>query len=424
MEDDQALNVLLTGRAEAGFQELIKRMIAAKGLDFDIVALKPVVGPTGERYSSTMAFKQAMLKDIILTYPFATEIRIYEDRPKHVKAFRDYFEELNSKFMSSSYKDNPTSRSPITAEVIQVAEQETLMDPTTEVAQVQKLINVHNQSILSNTAPPGSVPYKIKRSVFFTGYLIKQSDTDKLKTLVKLPHNCAEHEIKPLANNILITPRPAPPSILDKVGGLGAKQSWKVTGLGILENRVWAARVAPLEPTKAKIYTENHTPSVVLAIRRQSKPIEATQIRSWQPVSAEHAFEFETTVGEKVLLRIEEETPGEDSYEASFPNAKNARKHPREEDFPALGGAQRKPPARPQGRNTGVWRDKGARADGGIGFAARRGGSRGRGGDFRGGRGGSGGSGRGAAPRGRRAGAYRSLDDNVGQGYGGGSMQY
>ena len=64
-----------------------------------------------------------------------------------------------------------------------------------------------------------------------------------LKSLVKLPPNCPEHEVRLLANNILITPRPAPPSILDKVGGIGAKMSWRVTGLACYENRVWAACV-------------------------------------------------------------------------------------------------------------------------------------------------------------------------------------
>ncbi|KAH9829793.1 hypothetical protein Tdes44962_MAKER02271 [Teratosphaeria destructans] len=420
-QEPETLSVLLTGRSEASFAHLVKRMLASKGLRFDMVCLKPAVGPSGDVFSSTLIFKQALLRDIIYTYPRASEIRVYDDRPKHVKAFRDYFFDLN-KTMSSTL-DSP--RDPIEAEVIQISEQETAMEPATEVAEVQRMINIHNQAILDGTAPRKAVPYKIKRSVFYTGYIIQQDDSERLKPLVKLPPGIPEQEVKYLANNILICPRPPPPSILDRVGGIGAKMRWRVTGLGHFEQRVWAARVEPV-PRTAQIYTENKTPQVVLATRRNSKPIEATRIMNWQPVPGGE-FEFDTVVGEKVLLRIEEEVAGEDSYEASFPNAKNARKHPREDEFPPLGSQGRlKPQQRPQ--QNGAWGNRGG------GYASQRGGGNaGRGG---GGGGGGRGGGRGGfqprrgAPRGGGAGGnrgrvgYRSLDDSARSGYDTGGMEY
>jgi hypothetical protein len=432
-DDPQTLNILLTGRNEDRFKDLIGRMIASRGLEFDMVVLKPTVGPNGQKWTSTMLFKQAFLKDVIFTYATAEEIRVYEDRPKHTKGFRDFFTTENALLMApAALNSTPGPRPAINAEVIQVAELESTMNPESEVAEVQRMINTHNQAILDNRAPPGATPHKIKRSVFFTGYLIPAADIEKLKALVKLPANCPEHEIKYLANNILITPKPAPRSILDKVGGIGAKMKWKVTGLASYEQRVWAARVAPVVPG-TKFHTDNHTPCIVLATRRNTKPIDATRIQNWQPVPAEQAFEFETTVGEKVLLRIEEEFAHEDEWEASFPHSRNARKHPREEDFPPLGSSRpsenSKP--RPQHRSysnqagSGAWQNSRPAA---IGFAAQRGGSgmqnRGRGGGptnrgYHRGRGGGPSHG-----RGRGRGGYKSLDDNVGQGYGGGSMQY
>lgn len=432
MEDSDVLNVLLTGRNEAGFSDLILRMVAAKRLDFDMVCLKPNSSPNGEVFGSTMQFKQALLRDIVFTYAQAEELRIYEDRVKHVKGFRDFFNDLNSMLMSAtSTAALPIPRKPFTADVIQVTEQEASMDPTTEVSEVQKMINANNKAILDGSAPLGTLPYKIKRSVFYTGYLISPPDIEKLRSLIKLPANCPEHEIRHLANNILITPRPAPRSILDKVGGIGAKVTWKVTGIAVYEQRVWAARVQSITPG-AKIYTENQTPCVVLATRRQAKPIEASKIQNWQPVPPQEAFEFETTVGEKVLLRVEQEYENEDEYEASFPNAKNARKHPREEDFPPLGSSRNASKAQSRQQRGGAqggghsgWQNR----SNGIGAAAHRGGGNaGRGGQrggqqgFRGGRGrgGNRGGGRGGGGRG----GYRSLDDNVGQGYGSGGMQY
>jgi hypothetical protein len=82
MQQKDALNVLLTGRSESGFADLIKRMVRSKKLDFDMVCLKPATGPANQKFSSTMQFKQELLKDIVYTYKDAEEIRIYEDRVK------------------------------------------------------------------------------------------------------------------------------------------------------------------------------------------------------------------------------------------------------------------------------------------------------------------------------------------------------
>ena len=82
MRQKDALTVVLTGRAEHNFADLIKRMIASKKLEADMVCLKPQVGPMGQRFSSTMLFKQALLDDLVFTYKDAEEIRVYEDRPK------------------------------------------------------------------------------------------------------------------------------------------------------------------------------------------------------------------------------------------------------------------------------------------------------------------------------------------------------
>jgi hypothetical protein len=82
MEQKDALNVLLTGRSEHGFADLVKRMVRSKKLNFDMVCLKPSVGPAGQKFKSTMQFKQELLKDIVYTYKDAEEIRIYEDRVK------------------------------------------------------------------------------------------------------------------------------------------------------------------------------------------------------------------------------------------------------------------------------------------------------------------------------------------------------
>lgn len=81
-EQEDALTVLLTGRGEHNFADLIKRIVAAKNLSFDMICLKPQAGPNNQRFRSTMHYKQAILEDLVHTYHDALEIRIYEDRPR------------------------------------------------------------------------------------------------------------------------------------------------------------------------------------------------------------------------------------------------------------------------------------------------------------------------------------------------------
>ena len=82
IKQNDALTVLLTGRGEQNFADLIKRIVASKKLPFDMICLKPQAGPHNERFRSTMMYKQAILEDLVFTYKLAVEIRIYEDRLK------------------------------------------------------------------------------------------------------------------------------------------------------------------------------------------------------------------------------------------------------------------------------------------------------------------------------------------------------
>ncbi len=82
VKQEDVLTVLMTGRGERNFADMIKRIAASKSLAFDMICLKPQAGPNNERFASTMNYKQAVLKDLVYTYKDADEIRIYEDRPK------------------------------------------------------------------------------------------------------------------------------------------------------------------------------------------------------------------------------------------------------------------------------------------------------------------------------------------------------
>ncbi|KAJ5886607.1 uncharacterized protein N7473_009281 [Penicillium subrubescens] len=336
MDQKDALTVLLTGRGEANFASIIKRMAASQKLDFDLIGLKPEVGPNGQQFATTMKFKQNFLEDLLYTYEQADEIRVYEDRVKHVKGFRDFFGSLNRGLQAGN---GPVPRKPFSAEVIQVTEGCTYLDPVTETAEVQRMINAHNLTRRNPSLAKVKSQYsrlRIKRTVFYTGYLISQQDSqriiDDLLSPMLQQHGYAEaNDLKYMANSILITPRPATPSILGKVGGMGKKVSWQVTGLGVFDNKVFAAQVAPI-PSTEPVHTENPSPLIVLACRRGSRPADAGRIHNWQPVPAGMALKIDTVIGEKVVLRVEDENPYEGEWESQFVNKNNKRRHQQERD--------------------------------------------------------------------------------------------
>lgn len=391
MKQKDALCVLLTGRSERGFAELIKRICASKGLEFDMMGLKPDAGPQGERFNNTMHFKQVFLEAIMGTYMWAEEIRVYEDRHKHVKAFREFLDEYNLRVVGGA------RRAPLNAEVVHVMETSRRLDPVVEVAKVQQMANEHNQAIAKMPEPKRAQYQRlaIKKTVCFTSYTINHADSERLAKLAQVPPDVPEQDLKYHANNILICPRPCPASILEKVGGMGSKMRWKVTGTACLDNSIWAACLRPV-PDTAKFHTDNPCPLVVLALRKGARPVDAGRIQNWQPVPADKAYVFETTVREKVLLRIEEENLKEDEYESLFANKNSKRKHNAGID---LGRAPKEPHyARHERGHHHGYQGRGGHQHGRGGFRGGPGGARGY-------RGGSRGKGRG------RGGYYKSLDD-------------
>ncbi|KOS17512.1 Uncharacterized protein ESCO_002623 [Escovopsis weberi] len=366
MKQPDALCVLLTGRSEQGFSDLITRIITSKGLDFDMVGLKPRVSPSNQAFENTIHFKQLFFEALMRTYRDASEIRVYEDRPKHTKGFREFFADYNERLVAAPV------RSPITAEVIQVADRFTALEPVAEVAEIQRMINYHNIAVAKLPEAARKSKLAIKKTVFFTSYVIGAEDTKKLMNLANIPPDVPRHHLKFHANNILICPRPCPASILERVGGMGNRLAWEVTGTACYDNSIWAACVRPI-PKTAKYHTDNPVPLVVLALRKGAKPVDAGKITRWQNLPHEQTFTFETTVGEKNILRIEPEDPKEDTYQSLFANKAAKRKHNVEDDWQSKNGPPHAP-SHPAARHDtrGFHAGRGVPARGAAAAAAER----------------------------------------------------
>lgn len=328
--------------------------------------------------------------------------------------FRDYFESMNMTLQSGQ---SPVHRKPINSEVIHVAEGATYLDPGTEVAEVQRMINSHHLALRN----PGSrkikssfAGFRIRKTILYTGYLISKDDQLRLIEEVLgplLPQGLADSkDLKYTANNIMIAPRPASKQILERIGGVGRKLTWQITGTANFENKVWAARVQPI-PANTTIHSENAVPLVVLACRKPSRPVDASFIQNWQPVPADMAMTFETEIGEKEVLSVDETYPGGDKYNSS---GKNNKKRQRQQYDDGYSYSQTAP-------NTGL---DGASYDQHHGYHSRqynyddnprRGSGRGRGRGSQRGRGNNGrGRGRGRGGAGPANPYYKSLDDSAG----------
>ena len=316
MATKDALTVLLTGRGETNFSDVIQRMCTAKKLDFDLIALKPEVGPTGISYDSTMSFKQAFLHELVFTYKNADEILVYEDRQKHCKQFRDYFERLNKSFLSHPVDQPAPPRKPITAEVIAVCELKSNLRPDAEVEIVQRAITKHNLAISTQGPNPcraKPVCWKISQNFIYFGHLISQTDSTRLIGMTTIAPNIIDSgEVKLFASSILISPHYPKKDVVDRAGGRGKRVTWAVNGVSRFEDRIWAVRVEPIG--EAQVYTQDATPVVVIALRKGSRPIDAQKINNWTSVSKDKGIVFTTTVGDKVMLRLEETRDPAEQY--------------------------------------------------------------------------------------------------------------
>lgn len=233
---------------------------------------------------------------------------------KHVRSF----EEFCQNYVATTYQ----RRAHLKTEVIQVAEITCYLDPTTELSKIQMMVGEHNLS--QRTTLGRHNPLKVKKTVFYTGYLLNAAGSAALLNELEVPSMVAkESDVKLLANNVLITPRPASKTVLAKTGQFGKCVEFEVVSVGQWENRIWAALVKPVDEN-VRIYSDNNQPVIVLALKRGTKPIEANRIEAsaWKDPPKE-SIRFFGTVGEKLLLRIEEDI-NEGEWESLFPKRRSS----------------------------------------------------------------------------------------------------
>jgi len=303
IQDKSALTILLTGRKQQIFSELLIRMMKAKNLDFDMVVLKPLICPDGITRPGTKDYKQKFFEDVMLTYNNADELNIYEDRIGQVKSFEAFLSDLNSSYKLQDKHGG--KRSPFKSNVIAVPQETSHLNPEVEIEVVTRMINENNNAVINGTASQSNQLYTCQKTRLYTGYLIAPEDSNRLSKIHKFPDNTDPEQCRLLGDNIMISFRPPSNETILRAGGFEAKRQWRVNGLGNYQQGIWAARLTPVDPS-LPTYTDHYPPAVILAHKRGVKTSDVNRINTWEDISEddERAIIINSVASDKSLLRI------------------------------------------------------------------------------------------------------------------------
>jgi hypothetical protein len=155
IQDPKKITIMLTGRRFQPFGQIIPQMLESKGLEFDIVALRPdpedmiengtVFNSAPSVFQSTMDFKKAFIMDVLTRVPSIRTMVMYDDRKHHVTRFQDWIHDL---------KRQGVLRGGLVHFVIGYQRG---FDPGRELACMQTIVSEHNRRVeirRRNDEPP------------------------------------------------------------------------------------------------------------------------------------------------------------------------------------------------------------------------------------------------------------------------------
>jgi HAD domain family 1 in Swiss Army Knife RNA repair proteins len=157
--DSSKLSVMLTGRRVHPFGQIITSMLESKGLQFDIVALRPdpidvveegtLFNSGIQAFNNTMEFKKSFLLDLLEREPSLRRLVMYDDRKNHVVKFEQWIGQLVAQHVILSGK------------VFHIISPPRGFDPGLELACMKRIVDEHNKRVdvrrLKNETPPQDV---------------------------------------------------------------------------------------------------------------------------------------------------------------------------------------------------------------------------------------------------------------------------
>ncbi|RUS32225.1 hypothetical protein BC938DRAFT_476001 [Jimgerdemannia flammicorona] len=296
MSDPNTMTVLLTGRRYHPFHELIPEILASKGLDFDLIGLRPdPVTPGGvDVFQTSLEFKLSFLTNLLRSFPTLREVHMWEDRTRHAKKFDEFLRAWGQ-------KDG------LQVKVNVVMEATKRMDEEWEKQVIHGILDKHNARVeameeerkRTEEAQTNPVDVVDEQTVKEQGFSFERLAHSKIVlelipqfTVVRLDPKGVQtllettlpRCIPPLstdamktgpwrcghAGDVIVCAGEPTEDEMRMLGGIGATVRVRVVGIGQSMGRVWAAKVEGLEPEPGsrmtgRLVSRHPHPHVVLA---------------------------------------------------------------------------------------------------------------------------------------------------------------
>ncbi|KAJ3155067.1 hypothetical protein HDU89_007257 [Geranomyces variabilis] len=364
------LCVLLTGRRRDRFYTRVREMCRSHaggdGIDFDAWFLREgcfvdVAGPvtsTGEprTYATTLDFKLGVLKGLVAAFPGIAEIRIWDDRVRHLELFSGTFRAMQSSgqikrfevhhvahlerdelFMPEELEDALVRDlvAACNARIIAAKEREGMLHtgkshsdmaegasskessttslPEAGVANGKKHHHHHRRRVLARRTSASLFRdlLELAPEVRYTGVMLDEISRTRL--LAAFPPPEATWATK--CDHLTINLGAAKPALVDPLGGLGAGILLEAVALGETPGVVTAVLVSHPSsvlhspPNPPPPLSENANPHITLHVAPGHKPHHSNAITDWRPLPA--AITLRGVIAEKhvIGLRVEKHPP-------------------------------------------------------------------------------------------------------------------
>lgn len=295
LEDEEALTIVMTGRRQELFADILKEMLKSKGLYDELDGLMLRSGD----FSNTIEYKTHVLVDVLDAYPDIKEVVLYDDRKSQLNGFQKCLNEYTE-----------AVRPDLISTLVPVFTEPVFLDPKAERLVVEDMLERHNELITKqhNLTPlPKLATSSLRKSTHYTSYTLDyDTKADIISKLVSnLPEVFTEdviHTFKFQVDHIPIVRGIAGRVLSQKLKESNNQQTWKITHVGRNEDHI-AVRVSPADGKEAQTLT---TPSILpVASKGKSQvrpPEEFAQIDHWTEVDFD--LTFNTTVTGLINFKI------------------------------------------------------------------------------------------------------------------------
>ncbi|KAI9101388.1 hypothetical protein DFS34DRAFT_468711 [Phlyctochytrium arcticum] len=313
LQRKDTVNVLLTGRRHDMFSERIRELCESHEppLAFDLFFFREGHDiNASRRHATTLDFKLAVLEYLLASIPSLSHIELFDDRKRHIDLFASEFKKLQSNKRISSFEVHHVTHAPVDMTHITEGHERKLVEDLVErcnnriMAAKKREEEQFQEEAAQERVRRGSKdagntrsmrsPHKLQRrasaslfrnmlemveQVRYTALVLDESEQTRLRSMFPPPGP----KWSSRADHVTICMGPSRPSLVDPMGGLGARVNVQAVAIGEIKNTVQALKVTAADQGSV-LCTLNDTPHITLAVSPTGKARESNNIDIWEPL--------------------------------------------------------------------------------------------------------------------------------------------